>query len=172
MAREIERKFLVADPSVVHGREGERVVQGYLSSGTVTLRVRRRGNRGFLTIKGPSRGIVRDEFEYEIPVADADHLLESYCAPRRIVKTRYRIPHGCHEFEVDVFDGHLRGLIIAEVELEHENQAVALPPWIGAEVSTDGRYYNASLARAAEPPGSGSPETAGSQIFAMPGKNR
>lgn len=152
MAKEIERKFLVADTAILQGRQGEPVVQGYLSNGGVTVRVRRIGGRGFLTVKGPSRGITRDEFEYEIPAADADLMLELYCAPRRIVKTRYRIPHGGLEFEVDVFDGHLRGLVIAEVELPRENQPLELPAWIGPEVSLDPRYYNASLARAPAPP--------------------
>ena len=152
MAKEIERKFLVKDPGVVRGAPGERIVQGYMSFGKITLRVRRIGERAYLTLKGPSNGFSRDEFEYEIPVHDAEQLLAHYCAPGQITKTRYRIPYRGHEFEVDVFEGHLRGLVMAEVELEDENQPLQLPPWIGAEVSRDPRYYNASLARASEPP--------------------
>jgi len=152
MGKEIERKFLVKDPSVVRGRRGEDIVQGYLSFGKITLRVRRIGERAYLTLKGPSNGFSRDEFEYDIPVADAEQILAHYCAPGRIVKTRYRIPYEGHEFEVDVFDGHLRGLVIAEVELEDENQPLELPPWVGKEVSSDPRYYNASLARAERAP--------------------
>jgi adenylate cyclase len=158
MPKEIERKFLVADTAFLRGRhgepivKGERILQGYLSLGKLTLRVRRMDRRAYLTLKGPSNGLSRDEFEYEIPLADADQLLERYCDPGRIVKTRYRVPHGDAEFEVDVFDGHLRGLVVAEVELKDEKQMLKLPPWIGAEVSHDPRYYNASLARAKEPP--------------------
>jgi CYTH domain-containing protein len=158
MPKEIERKFLVKDTAFLRGphgepvAKGERIIQGYLSMAKLTLRVRRLDDRCYLTLKGPSNGLTRDEFEYEIPREDADQMLELYCDPGRIEKTRYRLAHGPHEFEVDVFEGHLRGLVIAEVELDHEEQSVELPPWIGCEVSHDPRYYNANLARAKEPP--------------------
>jgi adenylate cyclase len=152
MATEIERKFLVRDTSVLRGVRGERILQGYLSCGRVTLRVRHIGACAYLTLKGPSAGLTRDEFEYEIPAGDADQLLARYCEPGRVAKVRYRVPYRGHEFEVDVFEGHLTGLVMAEVELEDEQQPLELPPWIGREVSHDPRYYNAALARAAGPP--------------------
>lgn len=152
MAKEIERKFLVNDLSVLRGRRGVSIVQGYLAKEAMTVRVRILGRKAFLTVKGPSLGLCRDEFEYPIPRADALAMLDSYCGPGLIRKTRYRVPHGRHVFEVDVFEGKLAGLVIAEVELRSETEEVDLPPWIGVEVTYDRRFGNFSLARREVPP--------------------
>lgn len=152
MPKEIERKFLVADLSVLEGRKGFSIVQGYLAKDAISVRVRTFGNQAFLTLKGPTCGISRDEFEYQIPLEDALAMLECYCASRLIRKTRYLIPHRDHVFEVDVFEGKLAGLVIAEVELTSEAQPVDLPPWIGGEVTGDSRFGNFSLAQMDSPP--------------------
>ena len=147
MAIEIERKFLVADTAFLAGLEGERLVQGYVA-GTerATVRVRRCGEQAWLTLKGRSVGISRSEFEYPIPPADAERMLLELCADPVISKTRYRIPHGDHLWEVDVFDGANAGLVIAEIELAREDEVFAVPEWLGAEVSGDPRYFNSRLA--------------------------
>lgn len=152
MAKEIERKFLLADLSVVDGRHGLPIMQGYLAKEAMTVRVRTLGEEGFITVKGPKSGLVRDEFEYPIPLDDALAMLRTYCSPRLIRKTRYRIPHGRHLFEVDVFEGRLAGLVIAEVELRSETEPVELPPWVGTEITADGRFGNFSLATTQAPP--------------------
>ena len=145
---EIERKFLVRDPSVVAGLQGTRMRQGYLSIDPErTVRVRVSGTRAFLTVKGgPSdSGASRAEFEYEIPVRDATELLDGLALRPQIDKTRYRIAAGRLVWEIDVFAGVNEGLVVAEVELPSEATAVVLPGWIGEEVTGDARYYNASL---------------------------
>lgn len=152
MPREIERKFLVADPGILAGRQGFAIVQGYLAKESMTVRVRTFGRLAFLTLKGPTVGFSRDEFEYPIPFEDALALLEAYCAPRLVRKTRYLVPHDPHVFEIDVFAGHLSGLIVAEIELAHENESFALPDWLGPEVTGDSRFGNFSLAHAESPP--------------------
>lgn len=149
MAREIERRFLVRDPSVLAGRKGERIVQGYLvkQPGEMSTRVRIRDELAFLTLKSPRKGISRDEFEYEIPLADAQRILEDHCAGRVVEKTRYLIEEDGLTFEVDVFEGRLSGLFVAEVELSDEDAQLSLPPWIGEEISHDKRSGNSSLAQ-------------------------
>jgi adenylate cyclase len=143
---EIERKFLVADDSWNDGSPGVRLAQGYLSLDPErTVRVRLAGETGWITVKGRTRGITRSEFEYPIPQADARDLLEM-CLPAVIDKTRHRIDFGGHVWEVDVFHGANEGLVLAEVELDDESVSPALPPWLGAEVSDDARYFNANLA--------------------------
>jgi adenylate cyclase len=145
---EIERKFLVRDPSVVEGIVGTPIIQGYLSLDPErTIRVRLAGTRALLTIKGVSSasGTTRAEYDYDIPVAEAEELLESMALTPLIRKTRYRRPVGRLVWEVDVFEGENEGLIIAEVELPSEGAALILPDWIGEEVTGDPRYYNASL---------------------------
>ncbi len=148
MAREIERRFLVHDTSFLCGRRGQRIIQGYLSkeSGAMSARVRIIDRTAYLTLKGPRDGIARDEFEYRIPLADAEQMLAAHCANRFIDKTRYTIEHHRQTFEVDVFRGRHAGLVIAEIELQHPNELVVLPPWIGAEVSGNRSYGNYSLA--------------------------
>lgn len=147
MGLEIERKFLVRDLSVLAGHPGVRLSQGYLSfDPDRTVRVRVAEDGAWLTIKGRGNGISRAEFEYEIPIEEARQLLD-FCTGSVVDKTRHRIPHAGHLWEVDVFHGDNEGLVVAEVELDSEDEAVELPPWIGEEVSEDPRYFNAKLAR-------------------------
>jgi CYTH domain-containing protein len=156
MAREIERKFLVAGDGWRAGARGVPYRQGYLSAGAdarCTVRVRRAGDHAYLTIKGPAApgGTERDEYEYPIPVADAEEMLAGLCAGGRVEKVRHRVPHAGHVWEVDEFAGENAGLVLAEVELGRADEPVALPPWVGAEVTADTRYTNAALARAPWP---------------------
>jgi len=147
--QEIERKFLVASDAWRGLAPGTRYRQGYLSTvETRTVRIRVAGDHAYLTIKGATAGIARAEFEYEIPLADAQALLDDLCERPLIEKTRYRIPFAGHVWEVDEFHGDNEGLIVAEVELPTADAPVDLPPWIGAEVSADPRYANANLTRA------------------------
>lgn len=146
MNQEIERKFLVSSEAWRSGAEGVRYRQGYLCTDPQrTVRVRTAGARGFLTIKGLSRGAARAEFEYEIPLAEANHLLDALCLRPLIEKMRYTLEAGGLTWEIDEFEGENAGLILAEVELEREDQTVDLPAWIGQEVTGDPRYYNANL---------------------------
>jgi adenylate cyclase len=126
MPVEIERKFLVASDSWREHASGQRYCQGYLSKGDVTVRVRRAGPRAFLTIKGSGDGIVRPEFEYEIPVEEAEEMIK-LCRRPLIEKTRYEVLHEGVLWEVDEFEGENTGLVLAEVELEHPDQLLALP---------------------------------------------
>jgi CYTH domain-containing protein len=152
MAKEIERKFLVNDRSVLRGRRGLPILQGYLAKEAMTVRVRIVGRAAFLTVKGPRVGLARDEFEYEIPVEDALTMLHGHCSRRLITKTRYLVPHGRHVFEVDVFAGKLAGLVVAEVELQNAAERIDLPAWIGPEVTADRRFGNFTLAGIDAPP--------------------
>lgn len=148
MGIEIERKFLVKGRAWKDLAPALRCRQGYLClDRDKTVRVRIMGRRGFLTVKGGGAGIVRHEFEYEIPVADADELLEKFCRRPLIEKDRYRIEHEGLVWEVDEFFGENRGLVVAEVELESADQVISLPAWVGREVSGDPRYFNAALSR-------------------------
>jgi CYTH domain-containing protein len=149
MAREIERKFLVAEDGWRKGARGVRYRQGYLSAGEgarCTVRVRIAAERAFLTIKGPAAGAARDEYEYQIPVADAEEMLSRLAAGGTVEKTRHRVPHAGRVWEVDEFAGDNAPLVLAEVELERVDDPVELPPWVGREVTEDGRYTNAALA--------------------------
>ncbi len=110
------------------------------------MRVRRAGDRGYITIKGPTVGLARAEFEYEIPVEDADEMLTTLCDRPLIEKRRYRIPVGEVTWEIDEFYGENQGLILAEVELTTADQPLDAPSWIGPEVSQDPRYFNSNLA--------------------------
>ncbi|MFY8166905.1 MAG: CYTH domain-containing protein [Sediminibacterium sp.] len=145
---EIERKFLVTSTEFLsESVQSNRIVQGYLNSNPErTVRVRIKGNKGFLTIKGKGNesGTTRFEWEKEIEVTEAEQLL-LLCEDGVIDKIRYEIPFGMHLYEVDVFEGDNKGLIIAEIELEDENESFEKPNWLGEEVTGDDRYYNASL---------------------------
>lgn len=145
MAIEIERKFLVRDWGILAGLTGRRMVQGYISTSPNTTRVRIAGNDAFLTIKGPPSGISCYEFEYAIPLADAREML-ALCGDLVVEKTRYEIPVGERTFEVDVFHGRHEGLVLAEVELPSVGALVAIPEWVGDEVSGRREYTNAHLA--------------------------
>lgn len=148
MAKEIERKFLLRNDdwksSVVISYE---LKQGYLNSTPErTVRVRIRGSKGMLTVKGKNKGISRVEFQYEVPLIDAEALL-LMCEQPIIEKTRHEVLFKRHTWEIDVFEGENLGLAVAEIELESEDEVFKHPDWIGEEVSTDSRYYNASLIR-------------------------
>ncbi len=148
MATEIERKFLVRADDWRAGASGVVIRQGYLaSSPALAVRVRTCGERAYLTIKAGASARVRSEFEYEIPAAEASIMLDALCPPPLIEKTRYRVAFAGHTWEVDVFEGDNKGLIMAEVELTAEDEVVALPSWVGEEVTDDPRYLNANLAR-------------------------
>lgn len=147
MATEIERKFLVAHTDMLTDANGEYLSQGYLShTPEAVVRVRIRGDQGFLTVKGISTGASRLEFEYPVPREDASQMLE-LCPEGRIEKTRYEIQQGKHIWEVDRFHGDNDGLIVAEIELTNENEEFEKPDWIGEEVTGDARYYNSSLSQ-------------------------
>ena len=146
--QEIERKFLVAGSGYrALATSASRIVQGYICSDRGrTVRVRIRGGRGFLTIKGPSAdgGLSRYEWEREIPPAEAEELMK-LCEAGVIDKTRYLVPCGAHTFEVDEFHGENEGLVVAEVELSSPHEPFARPPFLGPEVTGDRRYYNSQL---------------------------
>lgn len=145
---EIERKFLVTSTEFLsESIRSNRIVQGYLNSNPErTVRIRIKGTQGFITIKGKGNesGTTRFEWEREIEVTEAEQLL-LLCEDGVIDKVRYEIPFGKHLYEVDVFEGDNKGLIIAEIELNDENESFEKPNWLGAEVTGDERYYNASL---------------------------
>lgn len=146
MANEIERKFLLKNDTWRGQDKGKRYRQGYLSTAKErTVRVRTAGDKGFLTIKGITVGASRPEYEYEIPLKDANEMLDQLCERPLIEKTRYRISHAGLVWEVDQFEGDNRGLVTAEVELKDEHQSVTLPDWVGEEVTGDPRYFNANL---------------------------
>ncbi len=148
MSTETERKFLVIGDGWRSQTTGTLYRQGYLvAEPERTVRVRIAGDRGFLTIKGKTEHISRPEFEYPIPLNDAAELLDTLCLRPLIEKTRYRLASGGLLWEIDEFRGENAGLILAEVELTNPNQVLNLPDWVGAEVSHDPRYYNASLIR-------------------------
>ncbi len=147
MGQEIERKFLVRSDTWREGAEGTLYRQGYLAKDAErTVRVRIAGTAAYLTIKGRTTGTSRAEYEYEIPLKDAEELLDM-CEGPLVEKTRHKIPHAGHTWEVDVFHGDNEGLIMAEVEIDREDAEVELPEWAGQEVSDDARYYNSSLSR-------------------------
>ena len=147
MAQEIERKFLVADPSFLKPLTGSQIKQGYIAGKERSAaRIRIRDSGAFLTLKSETIGITRSEFEYEIPLADAEEMLETLCAPPHIEKTRYVVEWKGHTWEIDVFHGGNEGLIVAEIELATADQAFEKPPWLGREVSQDARYFNSNLA--------------------------
>jgi len=148
MGKEIERKFLLKDDSWRSLSSGRICYQGYLG-GTKehVVRVRIIGEKGFLTIKRFISKRQRMEFEYEIPIEDAREMLDEVCEKPLIEKKRYRIEHRGMVWEIDEFLGANQGLILAEVELEQENQSVEKPEWIGAEVTEDPRYLNINLVK-------------------------
>jgi adenylate cyclase len=163
MAVEIERKFLVRDgwrELAVSSLSGKLYRQGYLTSvrdgSRCTVRVRVAGEQGYLTIKGATSDISRAEYEYAIPVTEATELLDTLCQCPLIEKTRYRVPYQSLQdagqklsptlvWEIDEFAGENQGLVVAEIELPAADHPLELPDWIGAEVSGDPRYFNASL---------------------------
>ncbi|MDD3276586.1 MAG: CYTH domain-containing protein [Kiritimatiellales bacterium] len=150
MTQEIERKFLVTGNGWrTIAEPGISCRQGYISTGgaSATVRVRLLGRQGFLTIKGPTKSISRSEMEYEIPAADAEYLLEHLCDGRIVSKTRYILMYKGLRWEIDEFSGDNQGLIMAEIELDREDQPFEKPEWVEREVSFDPRYFNSALAR-------------------------
>ena len=146
MGVEIERKFLVVDERWRALGVGVSLRQGYLSSHPErVVRVRIEGDLAMLTIKGRSVSASRGEWEYPIPLADAEQFLASLCEQPLIEKKRYRIQHEGMLWEVDEFFGANAGLVVAEIELEAEDQPFSRPDWLGAEVTDDARYFNANL---------------------------
>lgn len=147
MAQEIERKFLVAGDYKPQAFAQSRIIQGYISSARGrTVRVRIRDGKGYLTIKGASNesGTSRYEWEKELPLEEARELMK-LCEPGVIDKTRYLVRSGNHVFEVDEFYGDNEGLVVAEVELQSEEETFEKPTFLGREVTGDVRYYNSQL---------------------------
>jgi adenylate cyclase len=148
MAQEIERKFLVkSDAYKSQASKETRITQGYLSSVPErTVRVRVKGSKGYITIKGKGNasGASRYEWEKEIPVEEVIELLQ-ICEPGVIDKTRYEVKNGAFKFEVDEFYGENQGLVVAEIELNSEDDSFEKPEWLGEEVTGDVKYYNSML---------------------------
>lgn len=147
MGKEIERKFLIDQQQWdnLSKPEGKLFRQGYLlSDKDKTVRVRATETKGFLTIKGQTIGATRMEYEYEIPVAEATELLDNFSLSE-LSKTRYEIPFGGKLWEVDVFLGDNKGLTVAEIELDSEDEIFELPEWVSKEVTEEEKYYNSNL---------------------------
>jgi len=149
MALEIERKFLVKNDSWRgHTESQAHITQGYLAKNkNAAVRVRVKDDAAYLTIKGATAGISRSEYEYPIPVKDADAMLRELALFPAIDKVRYKVRSGGDLWELDVFAGANEGLVLAELELSSEDEVFEIPQWAGEEVSDDPRYYNASLAQ-------------------------
>lgn len=146
MGKEIERKFLLTGDRWKSLAEGTTYRQGYLNSVKErTVRIRTIDDRAFLTIKGLTVGASRMEYEYEIPAADCNEMLDALAEKPIIEKKRYKVPFEGLTWEIDEFFGENVGLIVAEVELESEDQAFNKPEWVGEEVTGDPRYFNANL---------------------------
>jgi adenylate cyclase len=149
MATEIERKFLLVSDDWRHDADsGTRFRQGYLiGAEKASVRIRIEGERANINIKSATLGVRRQEYEYPIPMSEAEEMLDTLCEQPQIEKTRYLVPYAGHTWEVDVFSGKNAGLVVAEVELKSEDETIALPPWVGEEVSDDTRYYNVCLVK-------------------------
>lgn len=147
MAQEIERKFLVVDESWrEHAASRQAIRQGYLvGAARASIRVRVAGEQAWLNIKSATLGVERREYEYAIPLQDAQEMLEELCERPQIEKVRYEVPWAGHTWEVDVFEAENAGLVVAEIELSEADEAFERPPWVGEEVSDDPRYYNVCL---------------------------
>ena len=146
MGVEIERKFLINEKKLPTLKNGYDIKQGYIQTvDQTTVRIRIRDREAFLTIKGKSQGASRLEFEYPIPLNDAEEMLTNLCHASRVEKTRYLVEHEGHTWEVDIFEGSNQGLIIAEIELKSEGETFSLPEWVSEEVTHDKRYFNVNL---------------------------
>jgi len=147
MAIEIERKFLVKERPFAMAKRSLKINQGYiLNEKSKVIRVREKGDDYFLTIKGNNIGISRLEYDFPISKNDAEELIIHFCKTTLIEKTRHYVEHKGHTWEVDEFHGTNDGLIVAEIELESEDEKFEIPNWIGEEVTQDERYYNMNLA--------------------------
>jgi adenylate cyclase len=149
VGQEIERKFLLRNEGWrEQAATGTAYCQGYLPGAeSCSVRVRIAGDAAYLNIKGATLSVSRAEYEYPIPVADAREMLDRFCLRPLIEKTRYLVPQGDHTWEIDVFEGDNAGLVVAEIELSHEQEAFERPAWLGEEVSSDSRYYNVCLVK-------------------------
>ena len=146
MGKEIERKFIVEGDTYKELSKGTLYRQGYLCSDSIrTVRVRLCGNKGYITVKGKTQGAARPEYEYEIPVDDANKMLENLCEKPLIEKIRYKYSFEGFIWEIDEFLGENHGLVIAEIELPNEKTEFKKPDWIGKEVTGIPEYYNSSL---------------------------
>lgn len=147
MGTEIERKFLLRDSSWRAAVSGSKdIIQGYLANTERgSIRVRLEGDSASLNLKSMTLGVTRSEFDYPIPAAEARVILETLCMQPLIEKTRHYVEFGGCTWEIDEFRGGNAGLVVAELELDHPDQAFAPPPWLGREVSDDPRYYNVCL---------------------------
>jgi CYTH domain-containing protein len=146
MAKEIERKYLLDLSKWTPQSEGTHFKQGYLNAQKErVVRVRIEGTKAKLTIKGITTGVTRAEFEYLIPVEDASILLDNLCEQPLIDKHRHKEVHFGKTWEIDVFHGENEGLVVAEIELASEDEKIEFPAWVGAEVSSDPRYFNSNL---------------------------
>ncbi len=146
MGKEIERKFLVRGEAWKSLAEGTAYRQGYLNSAKErTVRIRTIADKAFLTIKGLTVGATRAEYEYEIPLADCNAMLDTLAEKPLIEKNRYKVPFAGLTWEIDEFFGDNAGLVVAEVELGSEEQGFEKPGWIGEEVTADPRYFNSNL---------------------------
>lgn len=146
MGIEIEKKFLLAGEEWKQLAAGTAYRQGYLNSTKErTVRVRTIDDKGFMTVKGISVGATRLEYEYEIPLEDANVMLDELCEKPLIEKNRYKVDYAGFIWEIDEFFGENDGLIVAEIELESENQSFEKPQWVGEEVTGDPRYFNSNL---------------------------
>jgi adenylate cyclase len=148
MAKEIERKFIVDMNQWRPQGIGTAIKQGFIrTAGHTVVRIRVSGDKAYLTIKGQSLGSERSEFEYSIPVPDAEQMLQEFCEKPFIEKTRYLTNYLDNTWEVDVFHGDNAGLNVAEIELDSAGQQINLPPWVSREVTDDPRYYNVNLVK-------------------------
>ena len=149
MAFEIKRKFLVTDQDWGSLAPGVTIRQGFLPTrDDILARVRLSGDEGLLTVKGPDRGAGQPEFEFSIPPAQARRILVALCDKPIIEKTRHRIVHGNHTWEVNVFHSDNEGLVVAAIELVSMQEKVDLPPWVIEEITDDPRYFSANLVKA------------------------
>lgn len=144
---EIERRFLLLNDSwrssIVRS---DRFRQGYICTDPAhTVRVRIAGERAWLTLKGRGEGISHPEFEFAVPAGQAEAMLVEFCRGQLLAKTRHRVAHGGHQWEIDEFSGCLQGLVIAEIELKTADEVFERPAWLGREVSADPRYFNSCL---------------------------
>lgn len=145
MGVEIEKKFLVDVEKLPNFEKEEEIKQGYINTvGNTVVRVRIKGEKAFITVKGEVSGTTRSEYEYEIPLDDGNEMLETLC-DKKILKTRKYFSIDKHLWEVDFFKGDNEGLIVAEIELEDENETFTIHDWITKEVSNDYRYFNNNL---------------------------
>lgn len=149
MGTEIERKYTLKNANWREAvSSSERMVQGYLAGNErASVRLRIVGEKANLNIKSATLGVFRQEYEYEVPLADAEKMLQDLCEKPLIDKERFYVTHAGKTWEIDVFAGDNEGLVVAEVELDDENEAVELPEWVDEEVSHDRRYYNVSLVK-------------------------